>query len=211
MARMPFRFRPILTLALCAWVGSSVALSGAASGLPVDNPVRDVKDRVDDALDRGRRRANDAVDRVRDDVDRVSRDAQGAVAQVVGSPSGAVAGAVESKVGSPSRERSSKRDRGSGEAGRRAGGSSSRSEAEAGDVDELAQGGNEVAPGSGQQGAGISVPIPPQGGENEGLGFTGGSVLRALALALALAFTGAYLLAVDLRRMGLARAAATVG
>lgn len=213
MARIPFRLRPILALALCVWAASSLTLSGAASGLPIDDPIGDVKDRVDDVLDRGRRRANDAVDRVRDAVDRVSRDAGGAVAQAVGSLSEAAGGAIGgSSEGSPAGDRQVKGNRGDSEgAGRNAGGSGSAAKGEAGDVDELAQGGDEIAPGSGQQGAGISAPIPSQGGENEGLGFTGRSVLLGLTLALALAFTGAFLLTVDLRRAGLARAAAAVG
>jgi hypothetical protein len=195
-----------------------VGAEGAASGLPTRNgPVGKVVKKVDRDAGQVVKKVDGGIDRVLGGADQVIHRAAGVVVGAVAQVSRAAEQGISKVVKAASQaapapispggtdEGGAPVSQDDGRAGRIRESAPPRTAVDEGDVDELAQGGNEILPeGQGnQQGVGNFQPLAP-GGENRPLGFTGLNLLMAMALAMALAGAGTLLTAADRRRLALA-------
>lgn len=193
--------RALFVVLLGMAVSFPLASASPAGGLPIpDDPIRDAVDGVRDRLDRTRDRAEDAASRLKDRADDAASDIVGGVSKTLGGGGSVVSVDSSQDEASPDRQTKDPGKRKGSGAGR-SGRAGSAPDADAGDVDELARAGNEVSRGQGgQQGVGISLPVPQQGGSNRPLGFTGLSLLFSLFASLLLGTFGLALLTADMRR-----------
>jgi hypothetical protein len=218
MSRVRPRLQAFLLLTCLFTALLVVASDGAARALPIDKakPGK-VVEKVNDGAGKVVEKVNDGAGGLHQDVKEALHETRDAVVGAVDQASRAADEDVSRVVADVSRAAPGPTSpEGSGDGGepwvsgrgdRQAEGITEsappRVAGGEGDVDELAEGGNEILPGAqgNQQGVGITSPLGPPGGENRPLGFTGLNLLMAMALSIALASVGSLLLEADRRRL----------